>query len=93
MFWMRNKENNFPIRTFIWRPAEHGHLKEAQKLRIYDKYKIPRGGQYIHQRQVFLLMAWAKLSINVLHVSKVQFLASWIILNSPDHQIAAIKLK
>ena len=21
MFWMRNKENNFPIRTLIWRPA------------------------------------------------------------------------
>ena len=21
MFWMRNKENNFPIRTHIWRPA------------------------------------------------------------------------
>ena len=20
MFWMRNKENNFPIRTLIWRP-------------------------------------------------------------------------
>ena len=20
MFWMRNKENNFSIRTFIWRP-------------------------------------------------------------------------
>ena len=21
MFWMRNKENNFPIHTLIWRPA------------------------------------------------------------------------
>ena len=21
MFWMRNKENNFPISTLIWRPA------------------------------------------------------------------------
>ena len=21
MFWMRNKENSFPIRTLIWRPA------------------------------------------------------------------------
>ena len=21
MFWMRNKENNFPIRTLIWRPV------------------------------------------------------------------------
>ena len=21
MFWMRNKENNFPIRTLIWRPG------------------------------------------------------------------------
>ena len=21
MFWMRNKENNFPIHTFIWRPG------------------------------------------------------------------------
>ena len=20
MFWMRNKENNFPIRTLVWRP-------------------------------------------------------------------------
>ena len=20
MFWVRNKENNFPIRTLIWRP-------------------------------------------------------------------------
>ena len=21
MFWVRNKENNFPIRTLIWRPV------------------------------------------------------------------------
>ena len=21
MFWVRNKENNFPIRTLIWRPG------------------------------------------------------------------------
>ena len=21
MFWMRNKENNFPIHTLIWRPV------------------------------------------------------------------------
>ena len=25
MFWMRNKENNFPIRTLIWRP-ELAHI-------------------------------------------------------------------
>ena len=23
MFWMRNKENNFSIHTFIWRPVPH----------------------------------------------------------------------
>ena len=22
MFWMRNEENNFPIRTLIWRPGD-----------------------------------------------------------------------
>ena len=22
MFWMRNEENNFPIRTLIWRPVK-----------------------------------------------------------------------
>ena len=26
MFCMRNKENNFPIRTLIWRPAEYMYL-------------------------------------------------------------------
>ena len=33
MFWMKNKENNFPMHTFIWRPAEiftfitgYGHI-------------------------------------------------------------------
>ena len=30
MFWMRNKENNFPIRTLIWRPDScHTHLRFA----------------------------------------------------------------
>ena len=32
MFWMRNKENNFPIPTLIWRPDwthKHGSLLEA----------------------------------------------------------------
>ena len=24
MFWVRNKENNFPIRTLIWRPGPLG---------------------------------------------------------------------
>ena len=24
MFWMRNKENKFPIHTLIWRPALKG---------------------------------------------------------------------
>ena len=26
MFWMRNKENNFLIRTLIWRPELHWNL-------------------------------------------------------------------
>ena len=30
MFWMRNKENNFPIRTLIWRP----NLSDTELLTI-----------------------------------------------------------
>ena len=26
MFWMRNKGNNFPIRTLIWRPENVSNL-------------------------------------------------------------------
>ena len=26
MFWMRNKENNFPIRTLIWRPGQYHNV-------------------------------------------------------------------
>ena len=26
MFWMRNKENKFPIRALIWRPAIQQHV-------------------------------------------------------------------
>ena len=26
MFWMRNKENSFPIRTLIWRPNLSSNL-------------------------------------------------------------------
>ena len=28
MIWMRNKENNFPIRTLIWRPAANISIVE-----------------------------------------------------------------
>ena len=27
MFWMRNKENRFPIHTLIWRPVSNGVFK------------------------------------------------------------------
>ena len=28
MFWMRNKENKFPIHTLIWRPEIHKYLRQ-----------------------------------------------------------------
>ena len=34
MFWMRNKENSFPLHTLIWRP---GHMKCFLKLLAYWK--------------------------------------------------------
>ena len=32
MFWMRNKENNFPIRTLIWRPGVIGYSLIPNKI-------------------------------------------------------------
>ena len=37
MFWMRNKENNFPIGTLIWRPDRIKFCSTAQKLASTNK--------------------------------------------------------
>ena len=36
MFWMRNEENNFPIRTLIWRPD--GSEGRGKKFRPEDNH-------------------------------------------------------
>ena len=33
MFWLRNKKNNFPLRTLIWGPAICGKNKNRKKMR------------------------------------------------------------
>ena len=32
MFWLRNKKNNFQLRTFVWRPEEHQLLLRFWKV-------------------------------------------------------------
>ena len=39
MFWMRNKENNFPIHTLIWRPAFYSS-SIFSKYQLFAKKKI-----------------------------------------------------
>ena len=34
MFWMRNKENNFPIRTLIWRLAENPSFPGVERVLV-----------------------------------------------------------
>ena len=52
MFWMRNKENSFPIRTLIWRPVpgtkilfrlfSHAPNRESDNSRSeYNERKYP----------------------------------------------------
>ena len=44
MFWMRNKENNFPIRTLIWRPAfwrkNQASLHTYIHINVYDMLRV-----------------------------------------------------
>ena len=41
MFWMRNKENNFPIHAFIWRPeARYKGQIEASWLKNEESSQI-----------------------------------------------------
>ena len=59
MFWMRNKENDFPIHTFIWRPESGDSYSSAwgqsphniqQKVCSEQKKKF---SQYRHCVQLF----------------------------------------
>ena len=41
MFWMRNKENNFPIYILIWRPASlENCVDPLERLKIRSSYTI-----------------------------------------------------
>ena len=44
MFWMRNKENNFPIRTLIWRPAfwrkNQASVHTYIHINVYDMLRV-----------------------------------------------------
>ena len=58
MFWMRNKENNFPIRTLIWRPgfgrnsfsnSFYGHpFPSAVSIRAEISF-LRKSGHYLEQ--------------------------------------------
>ena len=50
MFWMRNKENNFPIRTFIWRPGFNVIDDVIHKLQYHERKKY-----FIHIKQNMLM--------------------------------------
>ena len=39
MCWMRNKENNFPIRTLIWRPGVMGYSLIPNKIALLSQEK------------------------------------------------------
>ena len=46
MFWMRNKENNFPIRTLIWRP---GPVHKISVLKYNNpSSRIEGSGESVH---------------------------------------------
>ena len=49
-FWRRNKENNFPIRTLIWRPVLPAGLEShvVRELAFFNFLKIPNFGNTIN---------------------------------------------
>ena len=54
MFWMRNKENNFPIPTLIWKPAQVSlqSVFYLTILQVFCGLKFPSHTHYFYERSL-----------------------------------------
>ena len=64
MFWMRNKENGFPIHTLIWRPEKVSHqplkfdlLSSVVTLKIRARSPKPNQVLNMLQQQVQIVVS------------------------------------
>ena len=83
MFWMRNKENNFPIRTLIWRNEIYmcQTTKFQTRPRGYETFLCSTEDFYPDSDGVFILQINDKMSTIVgilIFISMINFMLSCV---------------
>ena len=67
MFWMRNKEDNIPIRTLIWRPG-YSHLKWCLMAKSSQLMPLINTGNYRGRRVLFMFILFCWLNVFVFYM-------------------------